>query len=75
MRCLLQNDAPTETWNMHTSPPLLHLAVIVNGNCDQFLECASDRQREGCVLMLLQLLPELCDQLEIPDHAGGVNVS
>lgn len=51
-------------------PTLLHLIVMVNENYDEFRDGPNDRQREECVFMLLQLLPKVRDQLEIPDHSG-----
>lgn len=71
MRYLLEKGAPTEmceTGLVHL-PTLLHLAVMVNGNDGEF-SGQEARGRVGSVALLMELLPKLCDQLDIPDQSG-----
>jgi ankyrin repeat protein len=71
---LLQNCARPETchnmFSVNLLPSLLHLAVMINENDAEWSDQMGERTRDRCVALLMQLLPDLCNQLEIPDQSG-----
>lgn len=49
-------------------PTLLHLALMVDEDDGEF----SGQKTNTCLTLLSHLLPELCYEIEIPDHLGNV---